>query len=73
MLELLVFEPPTDFVLPMNALPELYYYEGKVDAMPPNDGASLLKRGFQHVSNFRRGLIQANGPMRRQKYAGKKE
>jgi hypothetical protein len=46
MLELLVVEPPVDVVLPLNAPPELYYSKGNVDAMPPNDGASLLKRGF---------------------------
>jgi hypothetical protein len=49
MLELQVLEPPGDCVLLMNAPPKLYYSEGNVDAMPPNDGASLLKRGFQHV------------------------
>ena len=54
MLELPVLEPPGDFFLPMNVPPELYYSEGKVDAMPPNDGASLLKRGFQHVPNSKR-------------------
>jgi hypothetical protein len=54
MLELPVLEPPGDFVLPMNAPPELYYSEGNVDAMPLNDGASLLKRGFQHVYNSKR-------------------
>jgi hypothetical protein len=54
MLELPVLEPPGDSVLPMNAQPELYYSERNVDAMPPNDGASLLKRGFQHVYNSKR-------------------
>jgi hypothetical protein len=54
MLELPVLKPPGDSVLPMNAPPELYYSEGNVDAMPPNDGASLLKRGFQHVYNSTR-------------------
>jgi hypothetical protein len=54
MLELPVLEPSGDFVLPMNALPEFYYSEGNVDAMPLNDGASLLKRGFQHVYNSKR-------------------
>jgi hypothetical protein len=38
----------------MNAPHDLYYFEGKVDTMPPNDGASLLKRGFQHVPNPKR-------------------
>jgi hypothetical protein len=51
MLELPVIKPPGDVVLLMNAWPELYYSEGNVDAMPPNDVASLLKCGFQHVYN----------------------
>jgi hypothetical protein len=38
----------------VNVPPELYYSEGKVDAMPPNDGASLPIRGFQHVPKCKR-------------------
>jgi hypothetical protein len=53
-LELPVLEPPGDVVLLINALPKLYYSEGNVDATPLNDGASLLKRGFQHVNNSKR-------------------
>jgi hypothetical protein len=54
MLELPVIKPPGDFVLPMNAPSELYYSEGNVDAIPPNNGASLLKCGFQNVYNSKR-------------------
>jgi hypothetical protein len=54
MLQLPVLKPPGDFFLPMNVPPELYYSEGKVDPMPPNDGASLPIRGFQHVPKCKR-------------------
>jgi hypothetical protein len=57
--ELPVIEPPGDVVLPMNALTKLYYSEGNVDAMPPNNGASLLLNVGFNMFTIQRGLLQA--------------